>query len=323
MHVLRLIALLAFLAGPCRAESKVETLRFEGEGFTIEPLPSPNSQNQQDMIVALYDATSGGRVIVSSWWAGPSWLAFLLDAPWVVEFGIKMQSGASNFKAVSVSPNEWIYEWEDYGSHYMKRHVRIHEKVYEIQATASRAEWDKASAKLVECAQSFMVRANGNSIPQDPGTLRFRAECFCIRPFPPASTVTTRRRIVEFGDRNSLGGRVCVDVYPPAAIGDFAQMFRRQLDDRLGGTINSGKIIKEAMAAPNIWEMECEGVLEGHGGGGHFLRAVRAEKQIYLVSADDSTSVRTAGGWEDEWPRVSSRLIECVRSFALAKQQTK
>jgi len=56
---------------------------------------------------------------------------------------------------------------------------------------------------------------------------------------------------------------------------------------------------------------------------GHFLRAVRAEKQIYLVSADDSTSVRTAWGWEDEWPRVSSGLIECVRSFALAKQQTK
>jgi hypothetical protein len=86
---------------------------------------------------------------------------------------------------------------------------------------------------------------------------------------------------------------------------------------------NSGKIIKEAMAAPNIWEMECEGVLEGRGSGGHFLRAVRAEKQIYLVSTDDSTSVRTAGGWEDEWPRVSSRLIECVRSFAIAKQQTK
>lgn len=85
----------------------------------------------------------------------------------------------------------------------------------------------------------------------------------------------------------------------------------------------AAKSSKEAMAAPNIWEMECEGVLEGRGGGGYFLQAVRAEKQIYLVSADDSTSVRTAGAWEDEWPRVSSRLIECVRSFALAKQQTK
>jgi hypothetical protein len=159
MSLLRTIGIFFFIAAVCYAQSEVEPLRFNAEGFSIKALPSGDSNaNGQRAVCAFFLPPSGGFA--------PN-INILIQPPIPIEEFAKLskqQFDMFGFKVIKdavVLPNEWSVEYEGNTQgrpcHFFARAVRTEKKVFLITATTAADQWDKTSPQLIECVKSFAL----------------------------------------------------------------------------------------------------------------------------------------------------------------------
>jgi hypothetical protein len=87
----------------------------------------------------------------------------------------------------------------------------------------------------------------------------------------------------------------------PNSINDYVSLTKKEFD-------SAGiKVLNERMASANEWVVEYAGTLSGRSLH-WYARAVKNGDKVYLT---------TATATPEQWTQVSSKLIQCVDSFAL------